>query len=298
MATRAPLIDTPESRVRYYDPENFFAFRWPDVPRHQFLDERNTAYSEKTPSGETLLDCSSVLKTAYPATTPLLLARYLTITTGDTLTINRRASAEIFYVLEGEGTSTGLGERIEWRPGDAFCFPGGEVQHTANQRAVIFSVCNEPLLRFEDLYPSSDGHERVRPLHWARDEMDREFEAILARPESAEVSGRALQLAAADMEPARHPIPSMNVAINTLEPGGDQRPHRHNGVAITLAVESDAVYSMIEEQKVDWIAGAAQITPATELHSHHNRGSRRMVSLVVQDEGLHFYTRTPGFSWD
>ena len=56
--------------------------------------------------------------------------------------------------------------------------------------------------------------------------------------------------------------------------------------------------SMIEEQKVDWIAGAAQITPATELHSHHNRGSRRMVSLVVQDEGLHFYTRTPGFSWD
>ena len=26
-------------------------------------------------------------------------------------------------------------------------------------------------------------------------------------------------------------------------------------------------------------------------------GPARMRSLVVQDEGLHFYTRTPGFSW-
>ena len=89
----------------------------------------------------------------------------------------------------------------------------------------------------------------------------------------------------------------MNVAINTLQAGGDQRPHRHNGVAITLAVKGEGVHSMIEDEQVDWLDGAAQITPATELHSHHNRGSARMYSLVVQDEGLHFYTRTPGFSW-
>ena len=55
---------------------------------------------------------------------------------------------------------------------------------------------------------------------------------------------------------------------------------------------------MIENERIDWVTGAAQITPATELHSHHNRGDRRMESLVVQDEGLHFYTRTTGFSWD
>jgi hypothetical protein len=39
-------------------------------------------------------------------------------------------------------------------------------------------------------------------------------------------------------------------------------------------------------------------TTPTLLHSHHNRGSLRMRSLVIQDEGLHFYTRTPGFSFD
>ena len=55
---------------------------------------------------------------------------------------------------------------------------------------------------------------------------------------------------------------------------------------------------MIEDQRIDWSTGAAQITPPAELHAHHNRGTGRMMSLVVQDEGLHYYTRTPGFSWE
>ena len=62
-------------------------------------------------------------------------------------------------------------------------------------------------------------------------------------------------------------------------------------------VIGEGVHSMIEDERVDWAEGAAQVTPAAELHSHHNRGDKRMVSLVVQDEGLHFYARTPGFSW-
>ena len=99
---------------------------------------------------------------------------------------------------------------------------------------------------------------------------------------SEELAGRAVQLSSARMEPAAYPVPTMNVAINTLEPGGDQRPHRHNGAAITLAIEGEGVYSRIEDEQVDWSTGAAQVTPATELHSHHNRGPRRMVSLVAQ----------------
>ena len=93
-------------------------------------------------------------------------------------------------------------------------------------------------------------------------------------------------------------IPTVNVSINTLASGADQRPHRHNGVAVTLAIEGDGVYSIIGGERCDWSTGAAQITPATLLHSHHNRGPRRMRSFVIQDEGLHMYTRTPGFSFD
>jgi gentisate 1,2-dioxygenase len=137
----------------------------------------------------------------------------------------------------------------------------------------------------------------VLPTHWRKSEIDIRLENIFKRPTTEQTTGRALQLATQAMAPAAQPIPSMNVAINTLEPGENQRPHRHNGVAITLAIEGHGVYSIIEDEHIDWSIGAAQITPATELHSHHNRGAVRMESLVVQDEGLHFYTRTPGFNW-
>ena len=60
----------------------------------------------------------------------------------------------------------------------------------------------------------------------------------------------------------------------------------------------EALLQAYQDEKIDWKSGVAQITPASELHSHHNRGSKRMMSFVVQDEGLHWYLRTTGFSWD
>ncbi|MGI9336428.1 MAG: cupin domain-containing protein [Gammaproteobacteria bacterium] len=298
-AEQTAIVDSPTSRARFYDPENFFSFSLPPVPRRRFLDERDRALAESTPGGEIPLDASDVLGTPYSATTPLLLARYLRIRAGEQLNVARRASAEIFYVLHGTGRTTGYGEEIPWSTDDAFCFPGGdEVSHRAATGTVLFSVCNEPLLRFESLEPPRARHARVSPVLWSSDEMAGRLETLLARPASDQMSGRALQLASAQMEPARHPVPSINVAMNTLEPGGNQRPHRHNGVAITLAIQGEGVYSMIEDERVEWSTGAAMVTPGAELHSHHNRGAQRMKSIVFQDEGLHFYTRTPGFSWD
>jgi gentisate 1,2-dioxygenase len=291
---------TPADRACYYDPDNFFMFKWPDVPRRQFLTERDRAFSPDSPTGEVLLDSSDALQTDYPATTPLLLARYLRIRATEKFSHTRRASAELYYVLEGRGQSRGCGESIQWVQGDAFCFPGGvEVEHSAATDAVIFAVSNEPLLRYDSLQPPTAGkHDRVAPVHWLKTEMDAHLEAVYARPTTAESAGSALQLATAAMAPARYPIPTINAAINTLAAGGDQRAHRHNGAAITLAIQGEGVYSKIEDQQVNWSDGAVQVTPATEFHSHHNRGDKRGVALVIQDEGLHFYARTPGFSWD
>ncbi|MEM7252546.1 MAG: cupin domain-containing protein [Pseudomonadota bacterium] len=289
--------DRPESRARFEDPENFFAFKWPEVPRHLFVKEREQAFAETAKTGEIALDVSDQLQTPYAATTPLLLARYVVVRANTTLDVDRLASAEIFYVMKGRGESAGHGDTMAWDAGDVFMFPGGAVQHRAETDAVLFTVCNEPLLRYESCVPNPAGHARVFPTVWKKSETDRHFEPILNRPDTEETAGRALQLTTAAMSPAKHPVPTINVAFNTLEPGKNQRPHRHNGVAITLAIVGDGVHSMIEDQQVDWQNGVAMITPATELHSHHNRGERRMESIVFQDEGLHFYTRTPGFSW-
>ena len=289
---------SPSDRAIISDPENFFAFKLSAVPRRQFLSERDQAYTESSSSHEILLDCSAQLGTDYPATTPLLLARYLKLKAQQTLEVNRIASAEILYVLKGSGESSNGTDTVIWGEGDVICFPGGIItQHRASTDAVLFTVCNEPLLALERLQAPRAGTARVEAVHWSHQAIEEHLERVYSRADSAQTAGRAVQLVSTMMAPTPLPVPSMNLAINTLEPGGNQRPHRHNGVAITLSIQGEGVHSMIEDQRVDWSHGAAQITPATELHSHHNRGNVRMRSLVIQDEGVHFYTRTPGFSW-
>ncbi|MBH66780.1 MAG: hypothetical protein CMM58_00345 [Rhodospirillaceae bacterium] len=288
-----------KQRAIYNSPENFFNWSWPAVPRHQFLAERDRAFDPDGESGLIELDISGELEIPYPATIPSILARYVKVQSGDTISHSFAASGEVYYVLKGEGKSTNGSDVVKWGAGDVFCFPGGnKTTHKADEAAVLFCVTNEPLLAFEGLRPPSPGKSRSETVHWPNDEIEKHLTEIYKRPKTAETSGVSIQFSTPATAPSRNTIPMINTAINTLESGGDQRPHRHNGAAITLAIEGEGIHSMIEEDKVPWVTGAAQITPGSELHSHHNRGNRRMRSFVVQDEGLHFYLRTPGFSWD
>lgn len=288
-----------QRRAIYNSPENFFNWSWPSVPRHQFLDERDRAYDPEGPTGLIDLDISNVLETPYPATIPAIMARYVKIRAGETLSHAFVASGEVYYVLQGDGESTNGDDRVSWGAGDVFCFPGGnQTNHAAIASAILFCVTNEPLLAFENLRAPSAGASRSETVHWPHAEIERHLQTVYERPKTAETSGVSIQFSTPATAPSRNTIPMINTAINTLEPSGDQRPHRHNGAAITLAIEGEGIHSMIEDEKVPWVTGAAQITPGSELHSHHNRGNRRMRSFVVQDEGLHFYLRTPGFSWD
>jgi gentisate 1,2-dioxygenase len=172
------------------------------------------------------------------------------------------------------------------------------VHRAGPANCLLVAATNEPLLSFERLRPPASGQAGVETIHWPAQEIERQFESVWQRPTTAEATGASVMFTTPALAPSYMTIPTINVAINTLPPGCDQRPHRHNGVAVTLAIQGEGIYSMIDGQRVDWSTGAAQITPATALHSHHNRGAKRMRSLVIQDEGLHHYTRTPGFSFD
>ncbi len=288
------------AQALYYDPANAFDFHWPPVPRRRFLAERDRAFDSATPTGLVPLDASDALETPYPATTPSLLAQYLRLRGGERFATHQWASGEVYFVMHGAGQSRNGADTVAWHQGDLFCFPGGQetVHHAGDQDSILFCVNDEPLVTFQGLQPPRAGEALVDTVHWPAAEIDKRLETVYARPSSKEEAGRAILFSSQALAPARNILPMMAAAINTLEPGKDQRPHRHNGVAITLALEGEGVYSLIEGERVDWITGAAQITPATELHSHHNRGMERMRSLVFQDEGLHYYTRTPGFSWD
>jgi gentisate 1,2-dioxygenase len=288
------------ARARYHTSENPFTFRWPAVPVRQFLAERDRAFDPAAPTGAIALDASGDLGTAYPATTPTLLARYLRIRAGQQLRTTYACGGEVYYVWRGAGESRNGDEIIEWGAGDVFCFPGGlETLHrAASQDCLLFAATDEPLLAFEGLRAPAPGRAAIKAAHWPAREIERQFEAVWQRPTTANTTGHSVMFANESLLPGYASTPSMNVAINTLASGCDQLPHRHNGVAITLALQGKGIHSMIEGQRVDWSDGAAQITPPTLLHSHHNRGTLRMRSLVIQDEGLHYYTRTPGFSFD
>lgn len=287
---------TPQERARYCTSENPFRFSYPAVPPRQFLAERDKAFLPDAPTSVVPLDASADLDMAYPATTPTLLCRYFRIRAGEDLRTAFVAASEVFYVMQGSGTSRNGGESVAWGAGDVFCFPSGETVHRASADALLFGASDEPLLAFEGLRPAAD-RPAVKATHWTAAEIDRNFQRVWARPRTPETTGCSVMFSCHDFAPGYHTTPVINTAINTLEAGGDQRPHRHNGAAITLALEGEGVHSMIEATRVDWSNGAAQVTPGSLLHSHHNRGSKRMRSFVIQDEGLHYYTRTPGFSF-
>jgi len=286
-------------RARYHSAANNFTFAWPPVPARQFLPERDRAFAPETPTGLIALDASDDLGAPYPATTPVLLLRYLKLKAGGTLATELRASGEIHYVMQGAGESRNGEDTIAWAEGDVFCFPGGGVtRHQADAKDCLLMLgTNEPLLALENLRPPAPGEARFQATHWRAAEIAVQFEAVWKRPITPETTGHAVLFSSPALAPSTNTIPSINVAINTLEAGRDQRAHRHNGVAVTLALEAEGVHSMVEDKRIDWSDGAVQITPPAALHSHHNRGAKRMRCLIFQDEALHYYTRTPDFSF-
>jgi gentisate 1,2-dioxygenase len=287
-------------RARYYTPSNGFDFKVPDVPSHVFVAERDRAMDPTTGTGLIELDLSDRLETGFPATTPLLLARYARIQANEELSTTFKASGEIYYVIAGAGESTNGADVIAWKTGDVFCLPGGgkTTHKAADQDGVLYVLTNEPQLAYEHAEPPAPGNSAVEAVHYPAEEIDRQLNSIHARVDDGDdVAGRAVLFSSAALERMRTTIPSLTLAMNSLETGGDQRPHRHNSVAITLGIQTEGVHSMIDGEKVEWQENAAMVTPPAAVHSHHSRGNQMMKSLVVQDGGLHYHCRTMGFSF-
>lgn len=288
-----------ERRAQYICNENGFSFSFPPVPVRQFREEHARAVDPATPSIAIMLDARQALGSDYPATTPTLLCRYIRVRAGETVSMCYRATGEICYVISGHGQSINGADTIIWERGDVFCLPGGsETTYRAEADAILFNVTDEPVFSYTGARAPDEDTATVEAAVWRGEEIENHLKAVYRRPMTKDTTGASVQFATRHTAPGIATTPFINVAINTLEAGRDQRAHRHNGVAVTLALQGDGIHSMIDGERVDWITGVAQITPATTLHSHHNRGDQRMRSLVIQDEGLHVYTRTPGFSFD
>lgn len=297
MATR---VETPYTqRARYYSSADGFNIKRPRVPAQVFLAERDRALDEAAPTGLIPLDLSGTLEIDFPATTPLILARYARIRAGDELITRFTASGEIFYVIKGEGETRCGRDVLSWEAGDVFCLPGGgEVTHRARvSDGVLWIVTNEPALAFERAQAPLPGQAPIPVVHYPGAEIRRQLERVHRLPPDQTMTGKAVTFSNAALDRQRTCLPSLTLAMNSLLPHASQRAHRHNAVAVTLIVGASRCHSMVAGTRVDWQEHAVMITPPADMHSHHNEGDDLALFLIVQDGGLHYHTRTMGFSY-
>ncbi len=290
--------DAAGARARFFNSGNAFNIKLPPVPGRVFTDEPVRALAANAPTGFTACDQASAMESAFPATTPLMLARYATIVEDETLVSDFVATGSIWYVIAGRGTTAFNGEIIRWAAGDVFLLPGGSAaHHTAIERATLWLVSNEPQLAHDAALPHPPAGGPIEPVHYPAAEIERQIDIIYQATPNETTSGLALIFSSDRLEAGRNIMPTLTLSLNTLPAGEQQRAHRHNSAAITLAVRGDGCFSLVDGRRCDWTPWATLVTPPGAPHSHHNTGHRRALFLIVQDGGLHYHARTMGFSF-
>jgi gentisate 1,2-dioxygenase len=298
MGVQAPSApaSAAQSRGRYFNSANAFNIKLPAVPGTLFSEPAEQAMRPDAASGFYPCDQSAALGCAVPATTPFMLASYLRLAAGVTVSETPVCSGTIWYVIAGEGESdcVAADECIAWRAGDIFFLPGSvQLAHRASSDAVLWRVSDEPLLGFGGFVatPRAD----IAPVHYPATEIAHQMAVIDATDSDTATSGRALVFSTESLEAGRNILPTLTLSFNTLPPAQVQPAHRHNSAAITLIVQGEGCHSVVDDVINPWSQWGTLVTPPAAVHSHHNGGTRRADFLIVQDGGLYYQARTMGF---
>jgi len=248
------------------------------------------------------LDLSKELETPYPATSPNLLANYIRICTGEKITTTVAATSEVYFVLRGAGRSETAEGTITWSQGDAFTLPCNQgVTHYADEDAALYWSHDAPLLQYMGAVPSKP---MFKPAFYSKAYMSSEVEKLreIALREKRNRIGIILGNTAC--EKTKTMTHTMWSLFNLLPAGEVQKPHRHQSVALDLAVFSgpdtytmigknvDAAGNIIDPVKAMWATNTVFVTPPGWWHSHHNESDQDAFVFPVQDAGLHTYMRT------
>ena len=283
------------ARARFFNSGNAFNIKLPPVPAAEFGAVLAWAGGAEAVTGTYVCDQGEAMQCPFPATTPLMLASYVRIRAGEEWAEALRATAGIFYVLRGSGDASCGDDRFTWGAGDVFLLPGvtrGALRAATD--ALLWTVSNQPMLALDGSLPAEPV---VPAVHYPAAEIEQQLAILSGTRTNPSTSGLALIFSSAGLEAARNVTPSLTLSLNTLPPGQEQRAHRHNSAAITLAVQGDGCFSTVSGTRCPWTVGSTLVTPPGEPHSHHNPGAIGARFLIVQDGGLHYHARTMGFEF-
>ena len=248
------------------------------------------------------LDLSESLETNYPATSPNLMANFVHINAGDSLTTDTYASSQTFYVIRGKGTSVIDGETLTWKEGDYFALPfTSGIEHRAEEETAFYWTHDQPLLDFLGVKPTK---KMVDPVFFSRERLNEELENVRKGNEGKDKNRCGILLANADCPLTKTVTHTQWSLYNLLPAKSRQKAHRHNSIALDYAhtagpntytligKELDEDGNIINPIRADWEAGKVFVTPPGWWHSHHNESDIDAIVLPVQDAGLQTYLQT------
>ena len=237
-----------------------------------------------------------------PATSPGLLASFVRIVAGESVSTSPNATSELYYVMSGAGFSAVNGALVRWSEGDVLTLPAGSrSQHYAEADAVFYWVHDEPLLRYLGVQATTP---RFHPTLYPATRSLAELDAIANAPHATD-RNRLSVLLANEANPQTLTVTHVLWAMVGLLPAGAvQPPHRHQSVALDLIIDCqpgcytlvgdslDADGKIVKPTRVDWEQGGAFVTPPGKWHAHLNESGADAHLIPVQDAGLQTYLRS------
>ena len=317
--TLDPTVPAPATNVAEYGFEGRFE-DWADDARYfEYSKAANPIGSGHTPKvpvvrfapelyndGPTRivpLDLSQELGiTSGAATSPGLLASFVRIQAGERISTSPNATSQLYYVLHGGGFSAVNERLVQWEKGDFLTLPAGSRStFHADSDTALYWVHDEPLLRY---LGAKATEPRFRATKFRRADAVAELAAIAARPGANDKSRVSVMLANAEEEQTLTITHVLWAMFGLLPAGQEQRPHRHQSVALDLILDAQpGCYSLlgtrldergdiVDPIRVDWQAGGAFVTPPGMWHAHFNESGAPAHLIPVQDAGLQTYLRS------
>jgi gentisate 1,2-dioxygenase len=255
------------------------------------------------PTGIIPLDLSKDLGiTTGDATSPALLANFVRIRAGEQIDTSPNATSQLYYVLYGRGMAAVGGRLVQWEKGDFLTLPAGaRTVFYADAETAMYWVHDEPLLRYLGVQATEP---RFRPTKFRRADAVAELEHIASRPDAKSKNRVSVLLANAAQEQTLTLTHVLWAMFGVLPPGQEQRPHRHQSVALDLILDAQpGCYTLLGSRlndrgdiadpiRVDWQAGGAFTTPPGMWHAHYNESDAPAHLIPVQDAGLQTHLRS------
>jgi gentisate 1,2-dioxygenase len=255
------------------------------------------------PTGVIPLDLSKDLGiTTGDATSPALLANFVRIRAGEQIDTSPNATSQLYYVLYGRGMAAVGGRLVQWEKGDFLTLPAGaRTVFYADAETAMYWVHDEPLLRYLGVQATEP---RFRPTKFRRADAVAELEHIASRPDVKSKNRVSVLLANTAQEQTLTLTHVLWAMFGVLPPGQEQRPHRHQSVALDLILDAQpGCYTLLGSRlddrgdiadpiRVDWQAGGAFTTPPGMWHAHYNESDAPAHLIPVQDAGLQIHLRS------